>query len=121
MRNEAKIIYAAIEETKEPAQDVISPNIGIPIAQQIEPPRPLTYRELTKGAREIIALRASNLNTLFRQQNSTFPPIDDAKFVEFTFGSQCLLARFKATIIENGERIESSVMASWDGKSLKVF
>jgi len=128
MRQEAKIIYAAIGEQDAPCDSKVEvttmPPIGAPATKDAEDcscPKPVSYRELTKGAREIMALKAENFNVLFKEQNINFPKIDEAKFIEFQFGSFTLLGRFKIKYIENGERIDGMVMASWNGNVLKVF
>lgn len=123
MRQEAKIIYAAIGEDA-PGVKCDAPPIGAPVAEsncEYCGPKTLTYRELTKGAREIMALKAANLNVLFKEQNSNFPTIDEAKFIEFQFGQQALLGKFKVSYVDKGDRYEVIVMASWNGNSLKVF
>jgi hypothetical protein len=143
MRDIAKTIYAAIgeyvvsDESKtmvidsgqdEPCESkpevTSAPNIGVPapaMPSDCSCAKPVSYRELTKGAREIMALKAENLNVLFKEQNSNFPKIDEAKFIEFQFGSFTLLGRFKIKYIENGERFDGMVMTSWNGNVLKVF
>lgn len=133
MRQETKTIYAAIDYGEnalctEPEPEISMPSIGTTSHEQIELPveasTSLSYRQLTKCAREIMTLNAFNFNSLFQQQNLSFPTIEETKFIEFQFGSNQLIGTFKAKIANDKKNSfdETTVHAAWNSSSsLYVF
>lgn len=126
MREKTKVIYAAIDcQDAPPLTGLPEQIVGTPVCTTCEPVelKNLTYRELTKGARNIMDLKAENFNVLFEEQNYTFPKIEEAKFLEFRLGMNSLVGNFKVTFCDDGSGCmkEGHVNASWNGTTLSVY
>mgnify|MGYP006910061989 CR=1 FL=1 len=127
MREKTKIIYAAIDcqEITEPPVGYPEQIVGSPVCTTCEPVqlKDLTYRELTKGARNIMNLKAENFNVLFKEQNCCFAQLEEANFLQFRLGMNCLIGDFKVTFCDDGSGSirDGRVCASWDGSNLKVY
>jgi len=133
MRYEPKIIFAAVEEICGQIQPIAPINEAkIDVPPQGTPatdnspddcPKSFSYRELKKGAQSIMSLNAFNLNSLLQQQGfKNYPPIEEARFLEFRFGTSELVGTFKVFYAPTeGAFQEGQICASWNGNKLKVW
>lgn len=134
MKQETKVIYSAIDSLEtieniveqakpEISTDSNAPSIGIPIDGSPPEKKTMCYRDLKKGARDIMELNASNFNELLSKQNYKFPKIENVSFIEFQFGTGALLGFFKASYIDNSinRLVNTTLFASWNGDTLQVF
>ena len=123
MRLESKIINALFEQE---FKTETAPPIGIPIdVPSNGPPKNFSFRELKKNARDMMTLNHSNLNALFKEQNRD-TCVEDAKFMEFYFGSCELVGVFKVIYADNGQfppesPRDGTVCVCWNGNKLRVL
>lgn len=123
MKLESKLINAILEtcctpEVAIPTSDV--PIQGMPVSAIDSNDGHFSFRELKKGAKDIMLLTASNLNSLYRIQNSGMR-VSDATFINFFFGSGTLIGMFKTKYEQNDEMITSTAYVTWDGKKLSII
>jgi hypothetical protein len=135
MKYEQKIIEDAIRKMAEQTEpqmvsmpdsgedkSVEAPPLGTPKTEASPDnwPKPFSYRELTKAAREIMFLSTTNIETLQNEQGiKNFPKIATTKFVQFSFGAQCLMGMFKVSFVDE-KFCDSYIYVSWNGNKLNI-
>jgi len=120
MKQEEKVINAALEYCEVPeakAQEIEPILQTTPVLSPAELNKDFSYRELKKGAQDILMLSAFNLNTLFKTQNINFPIIRSVCFSHFNLCGNKLAGNFKVVLNDNNE---SFVSVYWNGNSLSV-
>jgi hypothetical protein len=128
MREKTKVIYAALDCQEAPPlnglpEQIVGTPVICQVCETVEPNKNLSYRELTKGARNIMSLKAENFNVLFKEQNHHYQKIEEASFLEFHLGVNTLIGDFKVTFCDDGTGSvrEGRVYASWNGATLNVY